>query len=414
MQQASHTPHIGFAINDTRFVFWALMEQGARETAQQMQLELEVHSAITASEQAAFVDSFVAAGADALIIAPIGDQHPEFVAAIAAAKRGGIPIITCESGYLQPSDFAQCDVRANLFHAAEDVTRYLIKCLGGVGNVLHIAGTNSSPRSDGFKNVIASQSAIQVIQTVEVNWTREGAFQAVANTLNSCPDLAAIFAHSDEMALGALQAVEAAGRSGQVLIFGIDGSPEALEAIHQGTLTATVDLAPRRTGQLALKLMPRILQHTPVATTIDTPTSLITSANLLSIALNELTVLPEIIRALAESNAAQRRLQEKVITAQRQMIQELSSPIIPISDAILVLPLIGTIDAIRAQHIMESMLAEITRSHARILIIDITGVAVVDTNVAHHLLQATRAAQLLGTQSLLVGITPEVAQTVVQ
>jgi ABC-type sugar transport system substrate-binding protein/anti-anti-sigma regulatory factor len=414
VQQFSHIPHIGFAINDTRFVFWALMEQGSRETAQQLKLAIEVNSATTAAEQAEIVQRFVADRVDALIIAPIGEQHPDFVAAIAAAKQAKIPIITCESGYLQPLGFAQCDVRANLLRAAENVTRYLVERLGARGNVLHIAGTNSAPRTEGFNNIVASEPAIQVVQTVEVNWTREGAFQATAAALEAFPELTEIFAHSDEMALGALQALEASGRGGQVLVFGIDGSPEALPAIHQGTRAATVDLAPRHTGQLAVQAIAQILQQTPVPPTIDTPTSLITAANLLAIALNELTVLPQIIRALAESNAVQRRLQEKIITTQRQMIHELSSPIIPISDAILVLPLIGTIDAVRAQHIMESMLAEITRSHTQFLIIDITGVAMVDTNVAHHLLQATQAARLLGTQSLLVGITPEVAQTVIQ
>jgi len=414
MTQSSHRPRIGFAINDTRFVFWALMEQGARETALQINVKLEVYSAITASDQAAVVQNFVAERVDALIIAPIGDQHPEFMAALAAAKLARIPIITCESGYMQPLGFAKCDVRANLFLAAEVATRHLVERIDAQGQVLHISGTNSSPRAAGFTTVVAAHPAIQVVQTVEVGWTREGAAQAAASILVDYPALTAIYAHSDEMALGAVQAVAAAGRSGQVLVFGIDGSPEALQAIHQGTLVSTVDLAPRRTGQLAMTTIVQILQHTPVAATVDTPTSLITAANLLTVALNELSILPDIIRALAESNASQRRLQEKVITAQRQMIQELSSPIMPISEDILVLPLIGTIDAVRAQHIMEAMLAEITRSHAQILIIDITGVAVVDTHVAHHLLQATQAAQLLGTRSLLVGITPEVAQTVVQ
>ena len=78
------------------------------------------------------------------------------------------------------------------------------------------------------------------------------------------------------------------------------------------------------------------------------------------------------------------------------------------------LPLVGTIDSARARQIMESMLGAISNIQAAVLIIDITGVAVVDTGVAHYLLQAARAAQLLGALVMLVGISPEVAQTVVQ
>src|SRR5258706_3772743 len=127
-----------------------------------------------------------------------------------------------------------------------------------------------------------------------------------------------------------------------------------------------------------------------------------------------MSLLTMILQDLLESNKAQLRLQHEIIVAQRRMIQELSTPIIPISDKILVLPLIGTIDSARAQQIMETMLLTISKHQAAVLIIDITGVGMVDTGVAHYLLQAARAAQLLGTRVILVRISPEVAQTVVQ
>jgi rsbT co-antagonist protein RsbR len=77
------------------------------------------------------------------------------------------------------------------------------------------------------------------------------------------------------------------------------------------------------------------------------------------------------------------------------------------------MPLVGAIDTARSQQIIETLLSAITTHDAEVVIIDITGVSVIDTSVANHLLQATRAASLLGAQCVLVGITPEVAQTVV-
>ncbi len=116
-------------------------------------------------------------------------------------------------------------------------------------------------------------------------------------------------------------------------------------------------------------------------------------------------------RKRAEEERA--RLQEEAIEAQRQALRELSTPIVPVLEDVLVLPLVGSIDTRRAQQIMDALLEAIGGHQAEVVIIDITGVPVVDTGVANHLLQVTRAAALLGAECVLVGIAPEVAQTVV-
>jgi rsbT co-antagonist protein RsbR len=110
------------------------------------------------------------------------------------------------------------------------------------------------------------------------------------------------------------------------------------------------------------------------------------------------------------------RLQEASTTqAQlREAIQELSTPIIPLYTGLLAVPLVGRVDSQRAQALTEAMLEAIAREQAELVLLDITGVAVVDTNVANHLMQTARAAALLGSQVVLVGISAEVAQTLVQ
>ncbi len=116
---------------------------------------------------------------------------------------------------------------------------------------------------------------------------------------------------------------------------------------------------------------------------------------------------------LARANEEQARLQQEIIETQRQALRELSTPIAPVLEGVLVLPLVGSIDSRRAQQVMEALLEAIGQHQAEAVIIDITGVPMVDTRVANHLLQVTRAARLLGAQCILVGISPEVAQTVV-
>jgi rsbT co-antagonist protein RsbR len=105
---------------------------------------------------------------------------------------------------------------------------------------------------------------------------------------------------------------------------------------------------------------------------------------------------------------------ERALQAQSQLIQELSVPIVPIHEGVLVLPLVGAVDSRRASQIMESALEQIVAYQADVLILDITGVPVVDTGVANYILQMARAVTLLGSKVVLVGIGAEIAQTIVQ
>jgi rsbT co-antagonist protein RsbR len=106
-----------------------------------------------------------------------------------------------------------------------------------------------------------------------------------------------------------------------------------------------------------------------------------------------------------------RRLQDSIIALQNQTLAELSTPLMPISDRVVAMPLIGAIDAARAQRIMETLLEGVVARRARTAIIDVTGVAVVDTQVAEALLRAAAGVRLLGAEVILTGIRPEVAQT---
>lgn len=99
---------------------------------------------------------------------------------------------------------------------------------------------------------------------------------------------------------------------------------------------------------------------------------------------------------------------------QQAAIRELSSPVIRVHDRVLLLPLVGTIDSWRAQQVMESALLGVSAEQARVLILDIAGVAVVDTQVADHLLKTTAAVRLLGAKTVLTGISPQVARTIVE
>lgn len=104
---------------------------------------------------------------------------------------------------------------------------------------------------------------------------------------------------------------------------------------------------------------------------------------------------------------------ENTVFLQKMALKELSAPLIPVFDNISVMPLIGTIDTERARLIMENLLDGVIEHRSQVVLIDITGVPVVDTMVAHHIIQASEAVRLVGAKCILVGIRPEIAQTIV-
>ncbi|HEU4328228.1 MAG TPA: STAS domain-containing protein [Roseiflexaceae bacterium] len=126
------------------------------------------------------------------------------------------------------------------------------------------------------------------------------------------------------------------------------------------------------------------------------------------------------VSVMFQNVTAQKRIEEEllrrteeIIQAQQATLRELSTPLIPLADHVVVMPLVGSIDSARAQMIMETLLEGISTHQADVAILDITGVPVVDTQVADALLRTARAARLLGAQVVLTGIGGHIAQTLI-
>jgi len=105
---------------------------------------------------------------------------------------------------------------------------------------------------------------------------------------------------------------------------------------------------------------------------------------------------------------------EDVIRRQTESLREVSTPVISLWDRLLLLPLVGIVDSVRAQQISERLLDAISLHEAEVTLIDVTGVPVMDTSVARHILKTVAAAEMLGTRVVLTGISPSTAQTMVK
>lgn len=114
-----------------------------------------------------------------------------------------------------------------------------------------------------------------------------------------------------------------------------------------------------------------------------------------------------------QTNQKNLAIQQQIIEAQRDMLHELSTPLIPLNEQVVIMPLIGTIDSKRSQQIMETLLEGVAQQQAELVIVDITGVEAVDTQVAQALVGAAQAVKLLGARVMLTGIQPRIAQMLV-
>ncbi|PCC68710.1 anti-anti-sigma factor [Nannocystis exedens] len=164
-----------------------------------------------------------------------------------------------------------------------------------------------------------------------------------------------------------------------------------------------------RTGQWAGEFR---FRHIGTGATIPVHYSLFLAKN----AKNEpigLATITRDLRSMKRAEEERQRLQEEIIRVQATTLAELSTPLIPISDRVVVMPLIGQVDETRAKQVLETLLDGISKRRAAIAILDVTGVSMVDSAVANGLVQAARAVRLLGAQVVLTGIRPEVAGTLV-
>lgn len=115
-----------------------------------------------------------------------------------------------------------------------------------------------------------------------------------------------------------------------------------------------------------------------------------------------------------QAEAERNRLQDEMIRAQATVLAELSMPLIPISATVMVLPLIGAMDSERIGQLLNTLLHGIEQQHARVAIVDVTGVPIMDTQVAHGIIRAAQGVLLLGAELIITGIRPDVAQTLVE
>jgi inositol transport system substrate-binding protein len=222
------------------------MLKGAMEIRQQeyaaagVSLRLIVNDAEgKPDKQASQLDSFIAQKVDAVIISPV--DADALAPAVKSVADAGIPIITCSADVT--GDVGQVWVGSENESGGRIEMEYVAGLLGGNGNVAILRGPLGAfaeqGRFRGYEEVLNKNPGIKVVFDQTGNWQREEAMALVENWITTGTEINAIVCQNDGMALGALEAVKAAGKQNEIIITGIDAIKDALDSVKAGELSAT-------------------------------------------------------------------------------------------------------------------------------------------------------------------------------
>ena len=206
----------------------------------------------SAAKQVADVENMIAQKVDLIVLAP--REEKPLIPAVMKAKKAGIPVILIDRNVDQKVAAAGKDyvtfIGSDFVDQGRRAAEWLVKATGGKGKIVELEGTTgSSPannRKKGFDDAIAKASGLKIVASQSGDFARDKGRAVMQTLLQAHPDVTAVYAHNDEMALGAIAALEAAGKKpGQdVIIVSIDGTKDALTAIAAGKMGATVQSSP--------------------------------------------------------------------------------------------------------------------------------------------------------------------------
>src|SRR5262245_36966762 len=234
-------PRIGcFVYNDS--TFWSMLAHGVTTRAAEFGAAVDVQSARDADGQDSILAQMISQHVDALVVGVLDPERGAHSAR--AAAKAGIPVIAVVAEL--PDAVARSTIRVDDTGGAQLGAEHLAQMIGEQGAVAHLQGAlevrTAVNRAQGFRTVMARYPQIRLVYEGEgVDWSQAIGERLMREALLAHPEITGVFAASDGMALGALDAIAAVGRSGEVAVVGFDGQPEGLAAVHAGRLGATVD-----------------------------------------------------------------------------------------------------------------------------------------------------------------------------
>lgn len=259
------TYKVGFAQTESNNPWRIAQTESMKAEAEKLGYQLVYTDAAgSAAKQVADVNSMIAQGVDVIFLAP--REEKPLIPAVMAAKKAGIPVILLDRNVDQSLAKAGEDyvtfIGSDFVDEGKRIAEFLMKEKPEGAKIIQLEGTTgSSPANDrkkGFDETIASNPAFEVVASQSGDFARDKGRQVAEALLQAHPDADVIYAHNDEMAMGAIAALEAAGKTPgkDVMVLSIDGGKEAVQAVVDGKIAAVVECNPRF-GPKAFETMAR-------------------------------------------------------------------------------------------------------------------------------------------------------------
>ncbi|MDQ0177964.1 ribose ABC transporter substrate-binding protein RbsB [Bacillus chungangensis] len=263
---------IGFSISTLNNPFFVTLGDGAKEKAKELGADLTVVDAQDdASKQASDVEDLIQQGVDLILINPTDSEA--VVAAVESANSAGIPVITVDRS--AEGGEVVSHIASDNAAGGEIAGEFLVEIVGEGAKVAELEGIAGSSaardRGEGFNNVAKEQLDVVVKQTA--NFNRAEGLTVMENILQANPDIKGVFAHNDEMALGALEAIEAAGKD--IAVVGFDATDDAVQSVQDGKLKGTIAQKPELIGKKAVEAAVQSLKGEKVEASIPVELELI-------------------------------------------------------------------------------------------------------------------------------------------
>jgi ribose transport system substrate-binding protein len=266
---ASDRKTVALVLKTLNHPFFVDMRRGAQEAADRLGVTLQVQAAereIDVDKQMQIVENLLQTGIDVLAITPSGSR--EIVSALVKASSANVPIIIVDTR-LDAKAAADAGVKPRTFIGSDNYEggrlagEYVVSLTGGKARVGILEGIPGHETGDsrlrGFRDAVAKAPGITIVASQPANWERDQGFNVFQNMLQANPGIDTVFAASDLMALGAIEAIAAAGHRGKIRVVGFDALDDAKKAIAAGNMAASVAQFPYEMGKAAVESAVKLL-----------------------------------------------------------------------------------------------------------------------------------------------------------
>lgn len=267
---------IGLAVSTLNNPFFVDLRDGAQAAADKAGYKLIVLDAQNdTAKQASQIEDLITKKVSVILVNPTDSNA--VVPAIEQANKAGIPVVTVDRGAAGgkvAAHVASDNVAGGKM--AGDLILQLTGSKGKIAELEGIPGTSAArDRGKGFHQAVDGKADLKVVAKQPADFDRAKGLKVMENILQANPDIVAVFAHNDEMALGALEAIKAAGKEGKIQVVGFDATADAVKAVKDKKMAATVAQKPKDIGRIGVETAQKVIEGKTVDANIPVALELV-------------------------------------------------------------------------------------------------------------------------------------------